>query len=591
MFNDPSKRTYLPLESRRRNRIKQSVIVLAVCSFSAFVITQLKQPLHLLELGQSNSHESSRKSGLEEPFGPGSKAHPIHKLITDAEIEFNDLIARQSHTLADAVRVYRGRYKIHPPPNFDKWFEYAKGRDVRLIDEYDTIYHSLLPFWGLPPSVVRGRAKEALGFRDNALISLLIRSGQVISISGGSEWQQKATLGMIEGFVRYLPDMDVAFNVHDEPRVVVPHDDLERLVRAAKDQAMPAAALNDAPRNAWSSRPPDVDDGKRFNEVKTTRFNIYAHQPTWLPSRLSCSADSAARSLNEQAEDDVQAYATSELGFVRNKTAFSDICLSPSLQRTYGFFDRPNAFNVVHDLFPIFSQSKLSSFQDILYPSPWYWAGRVNYEEEKDMPWEEKKDQMYWRGSTTGGFSRAGGWRRQHRQRFVKKINSLGTAYTMENTTSDGWGTSEINRQEYKDLFNVTFSHVGQCDPGDCDAQREFFHVADRVPPDDAWNYKYLVDIDGNAFSGRFYAFLRSKSLIYKIALFREWHEEWIKPWVHYIPLSLKGEDYLESVRYFDAEQEGILQAPKMMMQGREWATNVLRNEDMEAWFFRLLLE
>ena len=575
-------------------RLKQLVILSAICSFSAFVIAQLQQPLHLSNLGQSRSstsHGSPPPANVQEPSKLRSKAHPIHNLITDAEIEFNDLNARQSQTLAGAVRVYRQRYKIHPPPNFDKWFEYAKSRDVRLIDEYDTIYHSLLPFWGLPSSVIRGRAKEALGFRDNALISLLIRSGQAISISGGSEWQQKATLGMIENFVRYLPDMDIAFNIHDEPRVVVPHDDLDRLVRVAKDQAMPAAALNQAPRNAWSPRPPDVDDGKRFNEVKTTKFNIYAHQPTWLPSRLSCSPESAARSLNEQPTDDVRAYATSELGFVFNKTAFSDVCLSPSLQRTYGFFDRPNVFNVVHDLFPIFSQSKLSSFQDILYPSPWYWAGRVTYEEDKDVLWEEKKDQMYWRGSTTGGFSRDGGWRRQHRQRFVRKINALGTAYTMENTTSDGWGVSEVNRQDYKDLFNVTFSHVGQCDPGDCDAQREFFNVVEYVPPDDAWNYKYLVDIDGNAFSGRFYAFLRSKSLIYKVALFREWHEEWIKPWVHYIPLSLKGEDYLESIRYFNAEQEGIIQALKMMMQGREWANKVLRNEDMEAWFFRLLLE
>jgi len=33
-----------------------------------------------------------------------------------------------------------------PPPNFDKWFEFAKENDVQLIDEYDGIYDSLLPF-------------------------------------------------------------------------------------------------------------------------------------------------------------------------------------------------------------------------------------------------------------------------------------------------------------------------------------------------------------------------------------------------------------------------------------------------------------
>jgi hypothetical protein len=51
----------------------------------------------------------------------------------------------------------------------------------------------------------------------------------------------KATTGMIKDFVQYLPDMDIAFNIHDEPRVMVPHEDLARLVTIAKDKALPAA--------------------------------------------------------------------------------------------------------------------------------------------------------------------------------------------------------------------------------------------------------------------------------------------------------------------------------------------------------------
>ena len=80
-------------------------------------------------------------------------------------------------------------------------------------------------------------------------------------------------------------------------------------------------------------------------------------------------------------------------------------------------------------------------------------------------------------------------------------------------------------------------------------------------------------------------------SLVYKMAVFREWHEEWLKPWIHYVPLSLKGDEYVESVRYFDEEIDGKVQAAKMAVQGREWAGRVLRNEDFEVWFFRLLLE
>ncbi|KAK4693672.1 hypothetical protein P7C71_g3768, partial [Lecanoromycetidae sp. Uapishka_2] len=521
-------------------------------------------------------------------------SHPIYQLITKAEQEFEAVKARQSGSLAKAVEEYRRRYKIPPPPNFDKWYEFAIGKGVELIDEYDTIYHSLLPFWALKPPVIRGRAREALGF-DNALLGVIIRDGAVISAAGGSEWQQKSTVGMVKDFVKYLPDMDLPFNIHDEPRVVVPNDDLSRLVALATDDAMPAAFQNTAPKNAWSPRPADVDDGTRPNEVKFTRFNQFAHQPTWTNSRMSCAPESPARVLDESIHDNGSLFAFSELGFLFNKTAFSDICLSPSLKERHGFFNRPNAFNIVHDLFPIFSQSKISSYQDILYPSPWYWSNKVAYDEKDDYSWDKKKNKLYWRGSTTGGFSRDGGWRRQHRQLFVEKINALDNTKVMKNvsTTADKaeWKVEEASRTDYKDLMDVKFAHIGQCDPGDCDAQREFFDVVKPDKQNGAWQYKYLLDIDGNAFSGRFYAFLKSMSLVYKMAVFREWHEEWLRPWVHYIPLSLKGDEYVESVRYFNNEPDGQVQAPKLAKQGRDWAGKVLRNEDFEVWFFRLLIE
>ncbi len=584
---------YVASIARRTMRRTKILGLLVLCCLIGFTTLLLRQPG--TPGGRGSSQPVDGTSLAETISLPPSTvmSHPIHQLITKAEKNFEKLKAGQSQTLAKAIAEYRRRYKIPPPPNFDKWYEFARVKGVQLIDEYDTIYHSLLPFWALKPSIIRGRAREALGF-DNALLGILIRDGQVISAAGGDEWQQKSTVGMMTDFVKYLPDMDLSFNIHDEPRVIVPHDDLSRLVATAKDMAMPAAYSNEAPENAWSPRPADMDDGRRRHEVKFTRFNRFAHQPTWTSSRLSCSPDSPARALDENLEDDSSSFTFSDLGFISNKTAFSDICLSPSLQSRFGFFNRPNAFDVVHDLFPVFSQSKISSFQDILYPSPWYWSNKVAYKEREDYDWDAKKNQMYWRGSTTGGFSRDGGWRKQHRQLFVEKINALDQARVLQNqgtTEQADWKTKEIPRTDYKSLFSVKFSHVGQCDRGDCDAQKEFFDVVEPVKQHEAWAYKYLLDIDGNAFSGRFYAFLKSKSLVYKMAMFREWHEEWLKPWVHYVPLGLGGEEYVENVRYFDEEEMGKTQAPKVAMQGRDWAGKVLRNEDFEVWFFRLLLE
>lgn len=593
--------------ARKAMRFNRILTLVAILSFGVLTVNWLREPYSTYRSRQGHSNfvlpEGMGVAQPIETMAPlkltNARLHPIDQLTRDAEAKWRHTLDSQSKSLEAAVAEYKRRYGIPPPPNFDKWYAFAKQRKVQLIDEYDNIYHSLLPFWGLPPRTIRERAKEALGFGDNNMLGLLIRGGKVEYVEGGPEWLQQALIGMLGETVQYLPDIDLSFNTHDEPRVVVPHEDLQRLVQKAQDEDIPRAMKNAAPRNSFSARPGDISSGTRMYEVKRTRFNVYAHQPVWLPSRLSCTSDSPARALSEQPADNFTAYAIGELGFVYNRTAFTDVCNNPSLGRTHGFFDRPNAFNVVHDLFPIFSQSKMSCFQDIIYPSPWYWYGKVDYDENRDLDWKKKINSLMWRGSTTGGFSRDGGWRRQHRQTIVARLNALDKAKIMvdankgdgnEEHTPD-WTVKQVAREEYAGTMDVHFSHVGQCDPNDCAQQREFFGVADSLAQQDHWKYRHLLDMDGNAFSGRFYAFLKSKSMVYKMAVFREWHEEWIKPWVHYVPLSLRGEEILEAVRYYSSEQEGKASAATLAEAGRHWANKALRNEDFEVWFFRLLLE
>ncbi|EAW08167.1 uncharacterized protein ACLA_028930 [Aspergillus clavatus NRRL 1] len=74
-------------------------------------------------------------------------------------------------------------------------------------------------------------------------------------------------------FVQYLPDMDLVFNIHDEPRVVVPSDDLPRLVNLAKGHVLPKSFQNQSPKNSWSSRPKDLNKGDRIDGMRKTRFN------------------------------------------------------------------------------------------------------------------------------------------------------------------------------------------------------------------------------------------------------------------------------------------------------------------------------
>jgi len=583
---------------RRQFVVLSGLVLLAYCTFS--LIRASPPAPSFIPSPETRPYNPNTKiepplhvpiTGTPKPAPKGS--HPIWHLTTDAEREFEKIKARQSRTLREAVTEYRKRYGMAPPPNFDKWWAFAQSKGTVLVDEFDSIHDLLTPFWGVKPSTIRARAREALGF-DNALMGMAIRDGNITRAAGGPDWQPAATRKMMDPFVQWLPDMDLAFNVHDEPRVVVQHDDMTRLVQTARSTTMARASAVKTPKNEFS-RTKGLSNGVEFEPTKLTRFNFFAHQPTWTHSRMSCPPASPARRLEEdQMTDDVDKFGMGELGFVYNQTAMSDICLSPSLRESYGFFDRPNAYNIVHDLFPIFSQSKISSYADIVYPSPWYHADRVKYDAAKDEEWDKKTDKLYWRGSTTGGYSRNGGWRRQHRQRFLAKINSVEQAKVLANEGNDynqKWAVREVPRGEFKDILDVFFSHIGQCDKPDCDAQREFFDVKPAAPMETAYKYKHVLDLDGNAFSGRFYALLQSRSLVYKYALFREWHNEWIRPWAHYVPLSLQGEDWLEAVRFFALEALGKKEAERVAMQSKEWAERVLRHEDMEVWFFRLLLE
>ncbi|BCS23432.1 capsule-associated protein CAP1 [Aspergillus puulaauensis] len=531
--------------------------------------------------------------------------HPIAQLVQNAQNTFNATLSRQSQSLEEAVAQYKQRYGIPPPPHFDRWYEFATARNTPLIDDYDSIYHTLLPFWAIRPSVLRARVREDLG-HDNRLMGISIRGGQVTHLGNGQgDFQAPATVAMLTAFAHWLPDLDLAFNVHDEPRVMIAHDELEAMVAAAR--ASHARLLKtDSTNKTFSQPPPELQ--APIEPVPWTRFYDLELQRTWQASRMSCPLDSPARALNDDAPDNTTAYTVSPLGLVANQTAFSDICQSPSLRRNLGLFNRPNAYKITNQLSPVFSTSKLSTFQDITYPSPWYYSQQTA-NDATDRDWDMRRSQLYWRGSTTGGHSEDGEWHDLLRQHVLSQLIDPGeephilqrnsSVNICSEPTGAGAGawvlntaaqlTQDTNASTTTSYFNTGFTEIFQCSPADCSDQEAFFGVKQFEPQEEAWNYRYLLDMDGHAYSGRFYAFLRSASLPFKLSYFREWHADLLLPWLHYVPASLHAREYTELVRYF--EHEGVATARALAGAGREWAARVLSNEGMEVWMFRLLLE
>lgn len=178
----------------------------------------------------SESAEAEAESD-ENTFGTEDQ-HPIDKLIYDAQLNFAELTSKESKSIEQAAEAYRKRRGRHPPPGFDKWYKFATENKAIIVEDFfDQVYHDLEPFWGLPAKVLR---KESWDFE----MTINIRNG---TASAGSDWfWTQIWLNMIKTIEHLLPDMDLALNAMDEPRLVVPWEDIDKYMKkAAKTMGFP----------------------------------------------------------------------------------------------------------------------------------------------------------------------------------------------------------------------------------------------------------------------------------------------------------------------------------------------------------------
>jgi hypothetical protein len=95
-----------------------------------------------------------------------------------------------------------------------------------IVEEYfDQIYHDLEPFWGVEPGKIRA---DASGFE----MRIRVRNGKA---EAESDWPwTRIWLGLVGSLEGMLPDVDLAVNAMDEPRVVVGWEEVKGLVEVAR---------------------------------------------------------------------------------------------------------------------------------------------------------------------------------------------------------------------------------------------------------------------------------------------------------------------------------------------------------------------
>ena len=484
------------------------------------------------------------------------QGHPVESLISRNKNTFAELLRNQSSTYSRAIEYYKARYRIDPPPGFKAWYEFAVSAQSPIIDEYDMIHDALKPFLKLSGKEVRHMMQQALNEPYHELWSCQLSSKTSKTECTHPYRNHDRHFGLLfddalKNMGWKLPNITILINHLDEPRLL--------------------------------SKPSSIEGGNPF---KLTDLSM---KPTWDKLTQYCG-----HQKRDMANTDIRtSLKTFGLPFVTDSKYAKDLCEHPEYRAMHGLLISPPTFRLIEGLVPVLSTGAFSTMGDILFPSPAYTESDFEYNDRNDPDWEDKRNNLYWAGSNTGGYATNNNWAYFHRQRFVTLAQNLEGArqkYYYLRLVHDV--ISRISSWFLNGrLFDVAFSQIFSCKTELCRDQSLYFNLRAWAHKDEAFRSRLVFDLDGNGISGRYYKLLASKSTPLKQTLLKEWHDERLVPWVHYVPVSQSMEELPELVTYFTSTSSGQARAREIAEQGREWHFKALREVDFSIYNYRLLLE
>ena len=563
---------------------------------------------------QAYSHFNPQAPADDIPTEAPPLDHPIGYLIQGAKTELDLLLSKETKNLSAAAQAYRDRRGRQPPPGFDRWYRFAERHDALIIEDFfDRIYDDLNPFWGVPAKEVREGANAFLH-------KISLRDGKTTMRSDGRErpWMElwKNLVGSIG---HELPDVDLAMNVMDESRVIVPWKEIDEYMSVEREgkKIVPDAELVDEPQSL-GFLDVNAESGPQFEGVGWYWFMVVEGCP---PNSEARKAD-----VTEIEDFSTRAPLTGERphksyeGYVQNWTLAKSPCENAHFRSVHGSFVEPVSQSTTKQLFPMFGGSKLPVNNDILLPAAMYWAEGTDYSSKNyhGPSWSEKTDTMIWRGGATGGRNREDNWTRFQRHRFVSMVNGTKVREaevhpaSAQNFILPADGAYRLSTlpptsatQKLGDWVStwsdVAFTGLncfpvvpGKNSKKRCPYTEQLFAVADRISMQEQFTSKYLPDLDGNSFSGRYRAFLASTSVPLKATVYDEWHDSRLVAWKHFVPMDNTFADVYGIMEYFlgtESVEGHDFVAEQIALEGKRWAERVLRKEDMQIYVYRLLLE
>ncbi|PHH86083.1 hypothetical protein CDD83_10777 [Cordyceps sp. RAO-2017] len=272
------------------------------------------------------------------PDGPkqASMAQVVHRLVDTANLESQRWAAQaaKSKTLNEA------------------WYGFAVEAASPIIDGFDQINRDLLPLWGVDPAAIRSETRHLLEYAKLEMGGIRIRNGSLEkaeNVPGSHRWMLDTIERMIDPFIQWLPDIDLAINLSDESRLAVPFGDMEALEARARDSLQRFGHTSNTtaawPGRQWPDTLPQPADLRQrlslsphfanarhrqmyYDVVATTcPPQSRARRSRWWNWAMVCTECSAPHSLT-----------TAQGTILANASLGRDPCHQPDLAYLNGFF-------------------------------------------------------------------------------------------------------------------------------------------------------------------------------------------------------------------------------------------------------------
>ncbi|KAL8372349.1 hypothetical protein RB595_001919 [Gaeumannomyces hyphopodioides] len=636
---------------RRLRTLRRRYVVLAVFLLTLFTT----HFVDFRELGEEWPFHLARPYFHTEPVPPQEPAgqwddHPVVFLHKEALDKFAALTARQSQTPDAAEAEYTRRYRKAPPPGFARWVEHALAKGSPIIDDFDVLTRPVHRFAHLSALEIKQRVRRAdegnAKFDRIKLCKFGGEPGRRKFDEGCKKWAEPLT--NLLGDARDLaPDVEFLVNFLDEPSVLVVEDAppkdsdpawvmlsnhsissiVERACRLRESpNPLPGSSLSSisasssssisSPSSLGASSTPSLSSPSPTTSPLSPSTNNTPHISNTTASFSNTTSSLSNSSLPlQRREPSAETYNDYNLPFVRDPADQKDLCRHAEYSDMHGFVMCPTTLRQMPTLTPVLSQAAPDPFSDILLPAPHYSMSRNLYKPWQDRAWEAKKSMVYWAGSNTGGRWTLQTWARGLRQRLVSLAQGKerrGYTHLGHSPFSSVAGmpqplsphTVSSTAPEHISLFDVSMTRIladACATPAACEAQRAFFGGGGGLPPSGRpermhaksrpTRYRLQLDVDGNSYSGRFYRMLASRSCPLKATVFREWHDDRLVPWLHYVPVSQSLEELPELVRFLAGTRRGSDVARAIADAGREWHDRAVAPVHQGLYLYRLMLE